>query len=112
MVSEGPLYLNDIFIKVRVVFSEMCFIPHKLSGPPAASSHCMPVYTLSHKLLLRCSFKFDMKVHSLSYSTSQKLKTISQGSNSDKIHSYDPEGHMLRWRKEGSFYFGEMVGTL
>lgn len=53
-----------------------------------------------------------MKVHSLFYRTSQKLKTISQGPNSDKIHSYDSEGHMLHGRKEGKFYFGEMVETL
>lgn len=100
-----------VFIKVRVVFSEICFIPRKLSGPAAASSHCMAVYTLSHKLLLKRSFKSDMKVHSLSYSRSQKLKTISQGPNSDKTHSYDSEGHMLHGKKEGSMYFGEMVGT-
>lgn len=70
------------------------------------------VCTLSHKLLLKRSFKCNMKVHSISCSTTQKFKTISLVLNGDEIHFYDSKGHTLPGRKEWSFYFGEMAGTL
>lgn len=83
MLSEESLYLTDIFIKVWCLYF-LKYIFFHVSGSPAASSHCTAVCTSAYKLLLKHSFKFDMKAHSLSYSTTQTFKTISQVLNTVK----------------------------
>jgi hypothetical protein len=63
--------------------------------------------TSFHKLFLKHSFKFHIKVHILSHSTTQKSETISQVLNSDKIHFYDLGECLLHGKMGASFYFGE-----
>lgn len=111
MLSEESLYLTDIFIKIlRLYFLKYVFF--HVSGSPAVSSHCTAVCTSSYKLLLKHSFKFDMKAHSLSYSTTQIFKTISQVLNMMKSIFMIQKCTRFKRKRNGVFILEKMVGTL
>lgn len=119
MLGGESLYLTDIFILFSSKF-DICFLKYVLLHISkgliitlAASSHCTAMCTLFHKLLLKHSFKCDIVEYTV-YPTAQfeKFKTIIQVLNSDEIHFYDSKGHKLHRKRERTFYFGEIVGTL
>lgn len=111
ILSEESPYLTDIFIKVFCLYF-LKYVFFHVSGSPAASSHCTAVCTSSYKLLLKHSFKFDMKAHSLSYSTTQTFKTISQVLNTMKsIFFYDSKMHTLQEEKGMEFLFWKNGGN-